>query len=454
MIGARTDNAISDGDHNTQIGHNAGTIQIGLTFEQHEAAVERAIARKEADLERAHVAEKALIQRELDELRRRTLDLEADYQTRLTELAETKAMLALHHNQIDRTRHDMAIAALDRGEMDLAESILTDLAHQASQRRDDAARDEAKLVFKLGEIAEARVDWPAAARHYARAAGLAPDIEVLFKAGEFAWLMGDYPAALRLGEELLRLARAGDDRRQLAAAMNDHALSLRALRRDAEAELLYREALEISSETLGPRHPDVATSLNNLAGLLSDTNRPAEAEPFYREALEISREALGPRHPDVAIRLNNLAELLHATNRAAEAEPLFREALAIGREALGPRHPYEAVGLNNLALLLADTNRPAEAEPLYREALEISRETLGLRHPDVAIRLNNLAWLLHETNRAAEATPLYLDALAILRAALGDSHPTTNTIASNTLIHLRQHAPDHPDLPALAAAFP
>lgn len=57
------------------------TITVGLTFEQHEAAMECAIARKEADLERVHTAEKALIQRERD----------ADYQARITELAEAKA---------------------------------------------------------------------------------------------------------------------------------------------------------------------------------------------------------------------------------------------------------------------------------------------------------------------------------------------------------------------------
>lgn len=58
MIGPKTDNSVGSGDGNTQIGHNTGTIQIGLTFEQHEAALERAIARKQADLERAHTAEK------------------------------------------------------------------------------------------------------------------------------------------------------------------------------------------------------------------------------------------------------------------------------------------------------------------------------------------------------------------------------------------------------------
>ena len=69
--------------------------------------------------------------------------------------------------------------------------------------------------------------------------------------------------------------------------------------------------------------------LNNLAGLLLETNRLAEAEPLYRRALEIFEGSLGPDKSNVAMGLNNLAVSFQATNRQAEAEPLFRRALEI-----------------------------------------------------------------------------------------------------------------------------
>ena len=37
--------------------------------------------------------------------------------------------------------------------------------------------------------------------------------------------------------------------------------------------------------------------------------RHAEAEPLYKQAMEIRRTALGERHPAYATSLNNLAEL-------------------------------------------------------------------------------------------------------------------------------------------------
>lgn len=455
MIGPRADNSISDGDNNTQVGHNAGTISVGLTFEQHEAAMERAIARKEADLERAHTAEKALIQRELDELRRRMLDMDADYQARLNELADTKAMLARFDNQIERTRFDQAMAALDNDDESLAVDILTELAEAKARRREDEAREEAKIQFKLGEISESRVEWASAARHYARAAELDPTYDSLVKAGELLWRAGRYAAALEMNKKLVALSRQEYDPRDLktATALNNYAESLRATGRYPEAEPLFREALEIGRERLGDRHPDVATCLNNYASLLNDTGRTAEAEPLFREVLGIGRERLGNHHPHVATWLNNLAGLLDATGRHSEAELLYCEALVISRKSLGNRHPAVANRLNNFASLLEDTGRSPEAEPLYREALEISRELLGNRHPDVATLLNNFAGLLRTTNRADQATPLILEALGIHRTSLGDDHPATQTTAQNTLIHLRQYAPDHPDLAALLAVF-
>ena len=43
---------------------------------------------------------------------------------------------------------------------------------------------------------------------------------------------------------------------------------------------------------------EIATALvGNLASLLKEQGKLAEAEPLYREALEGRREVLGPRHP-------------------------------------------------------------------------------------------------------------------------------------------------------------
>ena len=139
--------------------------------------------------------------------------------------------------------------------------------------------------------------------------------------------------------------------------------------------------------------------------MLQATNRLAEAEPLYRRALEIDERSYGPDHPNVAIRLNNLAQLLQATNRLAEAEPLMRRALEIDERSYGPDHPNVARDLNNLAQLLKATSRLAEAEPLMRRHLEIflkfSRVT-GHPHPHRQTFIYNYKGLLRAMGRSEE----------------------------------------------------
>jgi len=235
-----------------------------------------------------------------------------------------------------------------------------------------------------------------------------------------------YRRALEINEIAL-----GSNHPTVATCLNNLATLLETTNRLNQAELLYRRALEINEKSFGKDHPNVARALNNLAELLRNTNRLKEAEPLYRRALEIAEKSLGPNHPNVAKTLNNLAELLRNTNRLKEAEPLYRRAFEILGKSLGPNNPNVATALNNLALLLKATNRLKGAESLIRRALEIDEKSFGSEHPKVAIDINNLAALLHATNRKDEAQKLFERAVKIFEGSLGPDHPTTQTIRRN-----------------------
>ena len=460
-------------------------------FREH-LKTERDAAYAEAALK--HGAERQVLQDKIDELNRRLANPEEALAQQHAIILALEERLARRGNELGGDTLAAARKALNDKDFDTARRLWEPL----SEENAPAVQAKADADFALGLIAEEQVRWPDAATHYESAARLNPTYDTLLKAGMFLWRAGRHDEALTINRKLVTLSRQdhGQQSPQTATALNNLAGTLRSLALYVQAEPLYREALEINRASLGDRHPAVATGfsnlasllqamgrydqaeplyrqaletgramlgdrhsaiairLNNLASLLQATRRYDEAEPLYREALEITRATLGDRHPDVAIDLNNLACLLLATGRSDQAEPLYREALEITRATLGDRHPDVATRLSNLAAMHEETGRSDQAEPLYREALEIDRAALGDRHPDIAIDLNNLAGLLDATDRAAEATPLYLDALSIYRTAFGDTHPDTCRIARNTLIHLRDHAPAHPDLPGLQAAFP
>ncbi|MHC5733175.1 MAG: tetratricopeptide repeat protein, partial [Nostoc sp.] len=75
----------------------------------------------------------------------------------------------------------------------------------------------------------------------------------------------------------------------------------------------------------------------------------AEAEPLYREALEIIAKTQGVNHPHYPISLDSLPLLYHSMGKYIEAETLYREAIEIKSKVFGTNHHIYAVSLNNLA---------------------------------------------------------------------------------------------------------
>ena len=240
-----------------------------------------------------------------------------------------------------------------------------------------------------------------------------------------------YQEALPLAEKCLALARKSGDDVRTAHSLNNLAFLYEQQKRYAEAEPLYKEALQIRRRVLGTEHRITAMTLNNLARLYEAQKRYAEAEPLYREVMEIRKKVLGPRHSDTASALNNLAMLYKALGRGIDAEPLLLEALDIKKEALGAQHLETAVISKNLADLYMSQGRYRDAEPLLESALEIRKKVFGAEHPDTASIINNLAFLYKSQGRYTEAEILYIRALEIYTKALGPQHPDTALIYNN-----------------------
>ena len=64
----------------------------------------------------------------------------------------------------------------------------------------------------------------------------------------------------------------------------------------------------------------MAKILHNLAIVYKEQGKYAEAEALYKRALEIKEKALGADHPAVAMTLNNLAVLYQGQAKYADAE--------------------------------------------------------------------------------------------------------------------------------------
>lgn len=75
---------------------------------------------------------------------------------------------------------------------------------------------------------------------------------------------------------------------------------------------------------LGPDHPNSIQCVCNLATAYDSLDRMAEAEALYREALERFRRMLGSDHPQTLRAMQQLGAALRKQGKSAEADALGR----------------------------------------------------------------------------------------------------------------------------------
>jgi CHAT domain-containing protein/tetratricopeptide (TPR) repeat protein len=192
--------------------------------------------------------------------------------------------------------------------------------------------------------------------------------------------------------------------------------------RYTDAEPVFRQALAVRRNTLGPDAPPVAQSLYNLGYLYRLEGRYDEAEPLLRHSLAIRETAPGPNDPIFAKNLNELGYLYQLQGRYADAEPMFRRALAIQETTLKPNDPAMADSLVNLGYLSRTTGHNSEAEQFYRRSISIRQDNPNER-VDLARDLDNLGNLYRLEGRMSDAEPLEKQALEIRENVLGGNHP-------------------------------
>ncbi|SLM37799.1 beta transducin-like protein het-e4s [Lasallia pustulata] len=94
----------------------------------------------------------------------------------------------------------------------------------------------------------------------------------------------------------------------------------------AEAEAMYRQALEGYEKAWGPEHTSTLDTVNNLGFLYANQGKMAEAEAMYRRALEGYEKAWGPEHTSTLDMVSNLGILYKDQGKMAEAEAMYRRA--------------------------------------------------------------------------------------------------------------------------------
>ncbi len=154
--------------------------------------------------------------------------------------------------------------------------------------------------------------------------------------------------------------------RERAEAQLNLADALQSQWKYADAEELYRRALENGSQSTPEDRQQAARTLLRLGGVVPSAG---ERERLYRQALSAYRAAFPPGDPNIAHALTILALLQREQQRFAEDEPIFHEAYEILRKAEPPDHFAIGASAAHYGNALFVLDRYAEAEPLLRESI-------------------------------------------------------------------------------------
>ena len=243
-----------------------------------------------------------------------------------------------------------------------------------------------------------------------------------------------YRLALSIYEQVL-----GPDDPNVVKTLGDLARVLSYQKDYQQALQLQKRALSICERTLGPDHPDTLTSLESLALFYSYWHHFDESQQIYEQALQIRERTQGQEHQDTATTLVNIANLYRvwgdivqrkgqydqAQNKYEQAKLLLERALHIQEQAFGQETTKTISTLNALAGIYRRLHLYAQAETLFQHIMIFREKTFGATHLSTAAAISNLAFLYSEWGNHERALHLYEQALRIREQEFGAEHPYT-----------------------------
>jgi len=162
--------------------------------------------------------------------------------------------------------------------------------------------------------------------------------------------------------------------------------------------------------------------MDELAGVIGDQGRHAEAEVLFRELVEMRHRISGPDNPRTQAVLRGHGMQLLALGRYDEADPQLTLALDRQRARLGDDHPLALAYERSLIRLRLAQGRTDEALAMIEDNVAATR-TL----PEARLGLGDALTLQGEVLQAmgsvSESEPVLAEALELLQSGLPDEHP-------------------------------
>ena len=239
--------------------------------------------------------------------------------------------------------------------------------------------------------------------------------------------LGRLPEGLTASTREIQLLRAHDGgSAELSAALAVRGKLLIKSGRYREAEDPLREAISLVEHRRGAEK-QLGEAFDDLGAVYQDSEREADAEIMYKRALDIYRKDSKSFGVAASDPVANLGVLRYNEGRYGEAAAYMREAVEIRRQYLPRDHPDMLDANYNYAASLERNHQAGAAEPIFRELLASYQRTLGPDHVDTLLARQGVAHNLLTQKRYQEAAAEALPAAVGLSRAVGDDHDWTQT---------------------------
>lgn len=330
-------------------------------------------------------------------------------QQNLFDTAKTIATLQQEHVSAMLRR---AIEAFECGNLEGANALLDEIAHEADLHMERLEQDRA-LIHQ--------------------------DIEAFQLQTKTVMADQNIPIRDRITRVAAIYAKADDwaqrstyDKEKYTKLLYDYAGFLTNYAQYDAAEKVYLRQISLSEEVFGKEHLHTAQSYNNIGLVYHHQGNYNKALEYYRMALSRREHQLNSGfHIDIAQSYNNIALTDTYLGKFDEALELLFEASAIWENTVGKVHFATAKTYNNIGECYFYKGDYAKALEYHNLALEIQEKGLGTEHQDTALSYNNIG-LVYDTLGNFDQAILYnLKALEIWEKVLGTENPNTATTIDN-----------------------
>lgn len=243
-----------------------------------------------------------------------------------------------------------------------------------------------------------------------------------------------YNEAYKWGVEALKCLNSNLPAKTIINVLRQAAKACVIKRYFKKAGLLIKQALHLSREHFGCKHPKTADTLLDYGFYLLNVDSNYQSVKVYQTALDVRQCVFGGHNLHVAIAHEDLAyasyvheyssgKFQHAREHADKALNIMHHLLPEDHLLLASSKRVKALILEEIAIDNHDKEVEqrllSEAQDLHMSALFVAQRTFGEMNVQTAKHYGNLGRLYQSMKRFEEAEEMHLKAIQIKEKLLG-----------------------------------